>query len=283
MNYLAGMIFLIVTLAANAAGPSFDCNLARSKAEKEICSQSHLSSLDQEISELYFYGMKVLSAEKREILKANQKEWLRGREKPFPNLSTYMEIRIKELQTFIAGPTLQLPEYSPAHAFDFEFHGDIEEDFLPELLIQYLNQIAEDFLVNGERFSDRYSGISIDDFNRIKPMRVYYGPARLHGVESGGDMYCPQFWELYISLDAKWRYLREYFDSNGQKVEMPSSELQEADLNKCTTFGGTSKLVFWTNSEEARHKGEVNGMHFIEYIYDRNENTLVEMTRYTTH
>lgn len=277
MKYLITITLLFSSNIAHSSDPSFDCKLASTNSEKEICSYSNLATLDREIAKIYAHGIKILSTQKKDALRQSQRAWLKGREKPFPNLSSYMEKRIRVLHTFITSPDLKLPAPPTENKFIFEFHDEVEEEFLSDSLIGYLNHIAGNFLIEGGKLADRYVDMSVEEFNKIKPMAVYFGPARLYGVESSGKKHCYHFWELYISLGAKWRYLREYFDSNGHKVEMPDSSVSEADLHKCEEFDGKLKMVFWMNSEQASRSGEVGSMQLKNYVYDSTEYRLIEI------
>lgn len=263
-----------------AGDASYDCAHASTKSEKEICVTPYLGKLDKEISELYKYGMKTLSPKKQDVLITNQRAWIKGRETPFPNLAIYMERRLRVLYTFMTAPELKVESYKGPEKFVFNFDHDTEEQFIPDHVIGYLNGIGKSFLTEGAKIADRYAGITIEEFNKGKPMSVYFGPARISGIEMGGKTHCYEIWELFISLSGKWSYLREYFDSNGHKVQINNPVIANAELQQCEEFGGTAKLVFWMNAEQARRSGVVGEMQFVETVYNKEKHELVELSKH---
>lgn len=61
--------------------PSFDCDTAKTKSEKAICSDRHLARLDRLMNEKYIALTKEVSASIAKDLKSSQLKWLKEREK----------------------------------------------------------------------------------------------------------------------------------------------------------------------------------------------------------
>lgn len=70
----AMLLALLLPTVANAA--SFNCKLARSKAELLVCSDKELSALDDELAQLFSRALKA-SPNKREFRAASEAEWKR--------------------------------------------------------------------------------------------------------------------------------------------------------------------------------------------------------------
>lgn len=280
MKYFVAITLLVVSCFSYAEQPSFDCTLASTKSENEICDSAYLSRLDKEMSVLYRYGMKIFPGEKKKLLKESQKNWLEKREKPFPNLKKYMESRVRSLNTSVFSPEIH-SSYPPTNQeYSFEFVFEIDAALLTESLVTHLNGIAHDFLSSEDKIADRYVGMTAAEFNRIKPMRVYFGPAELSGITYGEKSHCYDFWQLRISLGGKWVYLNEFFNASGEEVRMPSSKYENYKLHRCEAFGGGVQVVFWTNSYEAARSGDIDKMELSEYVYNKERNQFVEISRY---
>ncbi len=56
--YLALGIFLLLLVAGNIHGASFDCSKATSEAEKLICGDEELSRLDESLNKSYLEALK---------------------------------------------------------------------------------------------------------------------------------------------------------------------------------------------------------------------------------
>jgi uncharacterized protein YecT (DUF1311 family) len=68
------------TPPVHVAAPSFDCNLAKSVVEKEICAVSDFADLDSRIAGLYTQALSIVSTRDAEALRADQPVWLRERD-----------------------------------------------------------------------------------------------------------------------------------------------------------------------------------------------------------
>ena len=72
--------------AAWAAGPAFDCAKAESSAEKLVCSNDDLGTLDQKLADIYEGAVGVVKSldagaeEELNTLKAYQRGWVKGRD-----------------------------------------------------------------------------------------------------------------------------------------------------------------------------------------------------------
>jgi len=71
---------LATTAVAQAASPSFDCAKATHDVEKLICNDAELANLDNSLSSLYHTLMKNTSAAEQELLKTEQRGWVKGRD-----------------------------------------------------------------------------------------------------------------------------------------------------------------------------------------------------------
>ncbi|MBT1073633.1 lysozyme inhibitor LprI family protein [Pelotalea chapellei] len=91
---LSGLLLIFVT---HTFAASFDCNKARTKTEKEICSNKELSDLDDKLQNLYKQALAIVPY--KEELKKQQLNWLKKREKRVLEFS-YQE-RIMELTSTI--------------------------------------------------------------------------------------------------------------------------------------------------------------------------------------
>ena len=70
------LMLLCLFLATSASAASFDCRLARSKAEVLVCSDPELSALDDRLSLLFKRALQA-SSNKREFRAASDREWTR--------------------------------------------------------------------------------------------------------------------------------------------------------------------------------------------------------------
>lgn len=71
-----GSIFLLALLrAANATGPSFDCENARSEAEKLICSDDALAALDMRLATNFAQALSHADANEVAGLTSAQRAW----------------------------------------------------------------------------------------------------------------------------------------------------------------------------------------------------------------
>ena len=74
MRTMPTLLTLFLATSVNAA--SFDCRLARSKAEVLVCSDPELSALDDRLSQLFKRALSA-SSNKREFRAASDREWTR--------------------------------------------------------------------------------------------------------------------------------------------------------------------------------------------------------------
>jgi uncharacterized protein len=61
------------------AAPSFDCAKASTDVEKLICSDAELAKLDHSLADLYGTLLKHTPAKDQQMLKAEQRGWVKGR------------------------------------------------------------------------------------------------------------------------------------------------------------------------------------------------------------
>ncbi len=72
----------IEAVAAANRGPSFDCGKTDSKAQKYVCNDTNLATLDREVDRLFQLAKngKSLADERRKELLAIQRGWIKGRD-----------------------------------------------------------------------------------------------------------------------------------------------------------------------------------------------------------
>jgi uncharacterized protein YecT (DUF1311 family) len=68
------------TPPVHVAVPSFDCNVAKSVVEKEICAIPDFADLDSRIAALYTQALSIVSPRDGDALRADQRVWLRERD-----------------------------------------------------------------------------------------------------------------------------------------------------------------------------------------------------------
>ncbi|MFZ4856742.1 MAG: lysozyme inhibitor LprI family protein [Desulfuromonadaceae bacterium] len=108
-------ILAVCLLPCVAQTASFDCNNASTNVEKMICSNEELSSADEKLAEAYNAALSVAAS--KEIVKANQREWIKTRNEITDGselLSSYQE-RIQALQV---GQVPNEQESSPNKSVD---------------------------------------------------------------------------------------------------------------------------------------------------------------------
>jgi len=71
---------VFTSLSAVAASPSFNCAKATHEAEKLICKDAELASLDRDLAQLYAAVLKNTPARDQKLLKAEQRGWIKGRD-----------------------------------------------------------------------------------------------------------------------------------------------------------------------------------------------------------
>ncbi|MCF8049786.1 MAG: lysozyme inhibitor LprI family protein [Desulfobacterales bacterium] len=76
---IACLIFLSSTSVAFPGEPSFDCAKASNSAERSICGSDRLSRLDVELSRLYKNVINQLPPDEAALLKSEQLDWLKDR------------------------------------------------------------------------------------------------------------------------------------------------------------------------------------------------------------
>ncbi len=69
----------LLSVSAQAAQPSFDCNKASHEAEQLICKDAELAALDRSLAQLYSTLLKHTPASEQKMLKAEQSGWVKGR------------------------------------------------------------------------------------------------------------------------------------------------------------------------------------------------------------
>jgi uncharacterized protein len=74
---LTSMLVVLSPFAARAQ--SFNCRTADRPDEVAICQNPQLSSLDEEMSNLYFTLRNQLSGSERRVFEAGQRRWLQSR------------------------------------------------------------------------------------------------------------------------------------------------------------------------------------------------------------
>ena len=111
-----GVVFgsALLPNAASAAGPSFDCSKADHDAEELICRDNELTSLDNQLAEVYHAALRNIPADEHKNLKAIQRGWIKGRNDCWKAddlrscVKLAYESRITELQ--IQGGLVTVPE-----------------------------------------------------------------------------------------------------------------------------------------------------------------------------
>ncbi|MEZ4608086.1 MAG: lysozyme inhibitor LprI family protein [Deinococcales bacterium] len=78
---LAGIMAMSLGQAQEVFSPSFNCDRASTWAEKSICGDALLASLDVEMDAIYGSLRNALSAEARNSLRSEQRAWLLERER----------------------------------------------------------------------------------------------------------------------------------------------------------------------------------------------------------
>lgn len=94
MKKFAIAALLLSIGSAHAAG--FDCNLASSEVENQICSDSVLSKLDEDLNTVYRQAVKI-----DESVKVNQRTWVREVRNVTPDLESAYRQRIADLKSRI--------------------------------------------------------------------------------------------------------------------------------------------------------------------------------------
>lgn len=69
----------ILTAAAAAEGPAYDCAKASGSVESLICSDAELAALDREMASVYAAALRKAGNEHPPVLKAQQRGWIKGR------------------------------------------------------------------------------------------------------------------------------------------------------------------------------------------------------------
>jgi uncharacterized protein len=111
---LSGLMALPLVSPVLAANPSFDCGKADHDIEQLICKDDELAALDKQLAEVYRTAYQNFPAEERNMLKAFQRGWVKGRndcwkaDDPRGCAKAAYETRITELQ--IHGGNLVVPE-----------------------------------------------------------------------------------------------------------------------------------------------------------------------------
>lgn len=86
MKFLGILALFLVTSAAAAAGPSFDCAKAESSAEELVCADPALAETDLRLADVYARALEVVRGldaggeEAEATLKATQRGWIKGRD-----------------------------------------------------------------------------------------------------------------------------------------------------------------------------------------------------------
>lgn len=76
------LVLVMFPVTVQAKSPSFDCSKARSSAEKLVCEDDELASLDLEVARLFELALdgKSMTSERRKLLIATQRGWVKGRD-----------------------------------------------------------------------------------------------------------------------------------------------------------------------------------------------------------
>ncbi len=96
--------FCLAAPLAQAGQPSFDCSKASHEAEKLICENSDLATLDRSLAELYATVLKNTPASEQGALKTEQRGWVKGRDECWKSadqhgcIKSEYEMRINELK-----------------------------------------------------------------------------------------------------------------------------------------------------------------------------------------
>jgi uncharacterized protein len=102
--YVFTIAVLLTVLSMSAApGQSFNCRTAERSDEVLICQNSRLSSLDEQMSNLYFTLRNQLSGSERRALEAGQRRWLQSRidcGRDFGCIEDLYERRIRFLRNY---------------------------------------------------------------------------------------------------------------------------------------------------------------------------------------
>ena len=75
------ILTLVISVFIEVQAASFDCDKAATKIEKMICSDKELGSLDEDLLKAYKLNRAALDNEQKQILKKDQRAWLRKRNK----------------------------------------------------------------------------------------------------------------------------------------------------------------------------------------------------------
>jgi uncharacterized protein len=120
MSVRTPSLLLMALLATSAGAASFDCKLARSKAELLVCADPALSALDDELGKLFALALRA-STDRRAFRAASDKEWGR-REATCADracvLDWYLHRRAQLTATVQAGAVDSGPAAAAAAAVD---------------------------------------------------------------------------------------------------------------------------------------------------------------------
>lgn len=103
MKCVNSCVLVLLMLLRGSFGASFDCAKATTKIEKAICKNARLSELDEEMAMLYKGLRNSLTPRGKELLKQEQRYWLKERNKRYADanpdslISSY-EVRISALK-----------------------------------------------------------------------------------------------------------------------------------------------------------------------------------------
>ena len=203
------MLISVLLLTTHTYAASFDCKKANTKTEKTICSDSDLSSLDEELGSLYVKAITLVSY--KDELKQQQRDWVKKVRNACTDDSGCLQREYKaRLAAF--NSTLDAPKYVRAP----ESRPNDQDAIISAIQIMQLkqpyphendkkakhdeSQFCSEFIV------DLKAGKSVDFVEPIVVTDDYNYPVLQHLITK-----CPKlkpFKSVYW-LPRIWRYLQE--------------------------------------------------------------------------
>ena len=163
LKRVAGVgLFLMMGVGAQAA--SFDCGKAQTKVEKMVCTDTELSTLDEEVAKLYSEVFKKFPDEA--MLKRRQREWLKARNH-CGNVSC--------LQQYYRG---RIAELNEVNAFKSEESYTLlmsKDDELCNHMLQSFNEDLKQHGWQGDEYQEEH-----EEFKRVP-----WNPARFSFEQNG--------------------------------------------------------------------------------------------------
>ncbi len=201
--------FLLIFFASTACAGSIDCSKAKTVAEKTICGSEHgyLVDKDKELDRAFFKLLEVLPEDQKTIVFAEQKKWLRLRDKCQGDRSCLSE-RYSERRQAIVAKWKELSAYKPDDV-DLEalsqFRMTTEQNMLDDKEFP-LEKAIEKYSIAQEIFSMGNVCFNSDDLLE-RPKKVtaeeWAAFSTLSAYSESINLNCPEFSWLDVDGDGQ--------------------------------------------------------------------------------